>query len=1200
MNVKLSGLLVAGIAVLSFVFPAEAVDRVFNVPPPTGNAISDTANIQNTFDAAATVFNTSDASGRSGIAVIFSNGTYQINSRVEMIVTNIPSKGGGIMIRGAGVGTGRTFIQSTNSNPTLPKGALYVQTGTTGSNPLYVQIEDLVFSAKSPDAGPAIEILPVNGGDGLASVTPVLRNIMITRVAPLSNGYTYGIKACKVNRSIFDNINIESSLNNCVAGIALSNHYGFNMKDSSIKGAETGISSTYFGEGNMIQRTTITNVNVGVYMGLYGGYMSNSDGKILNSSISAKQCGALIANRSKFFVSNNEFLSEAGSAAYNDLEFEDGSYIIIAGNRFTGAGTSRTGIYLGENVHKTMISDNTFGTFNVGINVKTNVVETMIFNNSFGMANTLVDSGIGTTFTLGTPDPFVSPAAAKDSESFSWGQIKGTVYNVKNFGAQGDGSTDDTGKIRDAVAAAVANLNAGLTKKSALYFPAGTYIVKDLIDLIPNSNAGTNLTIYGDGMGASVIKRDTGGTAGLFNIQVSAGTRVDIHNMMLAPGEKHQGAAVYMSHPSISAIRSLYMRNVSIRGFGSKVYFQPTVQGEKLFSPFLDTVIIDMNKNGDIPAGSTIIKMAGGKGFETEFSRSSGRMETGLDIASASPGTNILIKNTHGYAVGPQFGAKINAGGGLVAIEGSHINGNVSMSITNANGFSFVNTESLPGSGNSSDASNVALGSCTNATIRNNIFHASIWGYKKLPGKRTILLCGNANKDIDVYGNLFNEASSTYVYTPAGAPAPTVRFNRFQRTDVDDIAGPATISRLYDLNGQIDEYYLIRNKENGKYLAATGTGTVDVTCSGTNITDEVLWRVGYEENPACRYTLTNKKQGTMLKKNSADVDCSGTLTNANTRWFIDNRSDGYYTLKNDNTFLGGYAATDDADCSRTTVNNETQWQMIFADRLVEGMDKGSMIVTQLSSTAWTTVEFAQPFIYPPAVFMGGPSCNDTAPLTVRVKNITTTNFQFQLDEWDYLDGAHAEEEVGFVAAHKGHYMIRNRTIDSGSIIVGTNWVTHTFSTAFSSIPSVFAQCSSVNEGSAVCTRVRNVTTTNFQVRLQEKEVGGGTHANETVDFIAINPGGDTLFKVGLETAFLTDTEKTLSFGSVWKKSGIIGSIQSVYGNDPCALRYLADTLTTTNVQIKVDDDISDGDSSHANPENVGWMVFNYSDDEDEE
>ena len=53
----------------------------------------------------------------------------------------------------------------------------------------------------------------------------------------------------------------------------------------------------------------------------------------------------------------------------------------------------------------------------------------------------------------------------------------GTVINVKDRGAVGDGSADDTKALRDAIAAS--------KKGDGIYFPPGTYVIKE--SLVPKA-----------------------------------------------------------------------------------------------------------------------------------------------------------------------------------------------------------------------------------------------------------------------------------------------------------------------------------------------------------------------------------------------------------------------------------------------------------------------------------------------------------------------------------------------------------------------------------------------------------------------------------------------------------------------------------------------------------------------------------------
>ena len=80
----------------------------------------------------------------------------------------------------------------------------------------------------------------------------------------------------------------------------------------------------------------------------------------------------------------------------------------------------------------------------------------------------------------------------------------GQTINVKNFGATGDGVTNDAANVQAAVTAIIANGG------GTLYFPKGTYLVGTNIT-IP---AGHNVYLVGDGE-ASVIKATTGVTASI-------------------------------------------------------------------------------------------------------------------------------------------------------------------------------------------------------------------------------------------------------------------------------------------------------------------------------------------------------------------------------------------------------------------------------------------------------------------------------------------------------------------------------------------------------------------------------------------------------------------------------------------------------------------------------------------------------------
>ena len=91
------------------------------------------------------------------------------------------------------------------------------------------------------------------------------------------------------------------------------------------------------------------------------------------------------------------------------------------------------------------------------------------------------------------------------------------IFNVQNFGAKGDGITDDTAAIQNAIDAA-AGAGGG-----QVYMPTGTYIVSGGEE--PSDGClmlKTNVYLYGDGMGDTTVKLADGSDTKITGIIRSA------------------------------------------------------------------------------------------------------------------------------------------------------------------------------------------------------------------------------------------------------------------------------------------------------------------------------------------------------------------------------------------------------------------------------------------------------------------------------------------------------------------------------------------------------------------------------------------------------------------------------------------------------------------------------------------------------
>jgi len=82
--------------------------------------------------------------------------------------------------------------------------------------------------------------------------------------------------------------------------------------------------------------------------------------------------------------------------------------------------------------------------------------------------------------------------------------IKPKVFNVKDYGARGDGNIDDTQAVRNAIEAAITFSSNNNNIPIAVYFPEGTYY---LASSLSYSNI-YNITFFGDGIDKTTILKD--------------------------------------------------------------------------------------------------------------------------------------------------------------------------------------------------------------------------------------------------------------------------------------------------------------------------------------------------------------------------------------------------------------------------------------------------------------------------------------------------------------------------------------------------------------------------------------------------------------------------------------------------------------------------------------------------------------------
>ena len=166
-------------------------------------------------------------------------------------------------------------------------------------------------------------------------------------------------------------------------------------------------------------------------------------------------------------------------------------------------------------------------------------------------------------------------------------------------------------------------------------------------------------------------------------------------------------------------------------------------------------------------------------------------------------------------------------------------------------------------------------------------------------------------------------------------------------------------------------------------------------------------------------------------------------------------------------------------------------------------EAGTTNVGQADGSQWYTVNL-QNYYCNPVVVMQIMTYNGTQPAHIRIRNVSSNSFEFQIEEWDYLDQFHLTEKIGYLVIEgKRHQMANGKIIEAGKLETDHSWANVEFGPIFTDSPVTLSRCQSFNGAQAVVSRERNVSISSFEVRLQEEEANNDVHLKETIGYIAI-------------------------------------------------------------------------------------------------
>ncbi|MGB5986387.1 MAG: hypothetical protein WBG37_13865, partial [Desulfobacterales bacterium] len=238
----------------------------------------------------------------------------------------------------------------------------------------------------------------------------------------------------------------------------------------------------------------------------------------------------------------------------------------------------------------------------------------------------------------------------------------------------------------------------------------------------------------------------------------------------------------------------------------------------------------------------------------------------------------------------------------------------------------------------------------------------------------------------------------------------------------------------------------------------------------------------------------------------------------------------------------------------------------------------------------------------PVVIASSLSINGGDPSVIRLRNVSPDQFEIRVQEWDYLDGAHTMEKVGYLVMEAGVHTLDDGSAEGLKVIAGhfdsnraVSFGTLAFPEAFDTTPVVLTALSTYNGSDAVTLRQRKISESGFDYKLQEQEDNPKSHATETIGYIACEPtsgtiGGSLGIEVGRTDDTVTHQYAQVDFDQDYLNPPIlIAAMQSADGGDTAALRW--QNKDGQGVEIKVEEEKSKDSETWHTTESVGYMIF---------
>jgi len=192
---------------------------------------------------------------------------------------------------------------------------------------------------------------------------------------------------------------------------------------------------------------------------------------------------------------------------------------------------------------------------------------------------------------------------------------------------------------------------------------------------------------------------------------------------------------------------------------------------------------------------------------------------------------------------------------------------------------------------------------------------------------------------------------------------------------------------------------------------------------------------------------------------------------------------------------------------------------------------------------------------------------------------------------------HPDELITMMVVEEGFYVLENGAMVEAACFPASgasSFSSVTFQQTMHTPPVVLAAIGSVNEPDAAVVRLKNISASGFEFKIQEQEANSASHAEETVCYVAweqsMGSMGAMQFEVAATDNSITSSDAEISYLSRFTEIPfVLAGQQTTEGGNTAVLSVKSSTMETLTVSVS-EEQSRDSEINHIG-ESAGYIAL---------